>query len=290
MRQYIKASHVANEIRMKRTLHKGSFLLVEGDTDSRFYKKFVERDKCKVIVAHDKDNVINALKNLDKDDRFKGALGIVDADFWRLDGIKPQSKNILMTDTHDLETLILSSGALKNVLVEFAQEPELGNFVKRTRRGLRTALLEAGAQIGYLRWYSLKEDVHLRFNHLNFRRFVTPKRMSVNEKRLIQEILKHSKNIKINHETIEKGVNNLKKDGCDLWQVCVGHDLVYLLFMGLKSVFGGYNTRKLSVGALEGSLRLAYDPTFFKETKLYEDIISWEKNNPGYRILISSME
>jgi hypothetical protein len=289
MKKHIKASHVANEIRMKRTLHKGAFLIVEGDTDSRFYKKFVQRDRCRVVVAHDKHNAVSALKDLERS-RFKGVLGIVDADFMRLDGTKVKSRNLLLTDTHDLETLILSSGALENVLVEFAEEPELKGFQKRTKKDLRRALLEAGAYIGYLRWFALKENVYLRFNHLDFKRFVAVKRMKLNNRKLIQEVLRHSKKTKVSADMIERAVTNLSTQGHDLWQVCVGHDLVFLLFLGLKDVFGSYNTRDLSLGALEGSLRLAYDPTFFRDTRLYNKIRKWEKANTGYPVLISSME
>jgi hypothetical protein len=289
MKQYIKASHVANEIRMKRSLHKGSFVIVEGDTDARFYKKFVRRDRCKVIVAHDKFNTLAALEALEKE-RFAGVLGIVDADFWRLDGTEVKSKNLFSTDTHDLETMIMRSGALENVLTEFADEQELKNFVKRVKRELRESLLVACKEIGYLRWYALKESVYLRFNHLDFKRFVTIKKMYLDVPKLIGEVKRHSKKTRETPDMIERYMESMMDSSHDPWQVCVGHDLVYLLYLGLKHVFGAYNTRDLSVGALEGSLRLAYDPTFFKDTQLYDEIMAWEKRNTGYLVLLSSME
>jgi len=36
---------------MTRSLHKGSFLVVEGDTDARVYKKFINKEECKIIPA-----------------------------------------------------------------------------------------------------------------------------------------------------------------------------------------------------------------------------------------------
>lgn len=38
MREYLTAESVANQIRMQWSAHPGPFLLVEGDTDARFFR------------------------------------------------------------------------------------------------------------------------------------------------------------------------------------------------------------------------------------------------------------
>jgi hypothetical protein len=108
VKKYLNVHDIANTVRMTRSLHKGAFLVVEGDTDARVYKRFVDDSRCKVIPAHNKDNAVEILEILEKD-RFPGVLVIVDADFWHLEGIKPESLNLLLTDTHDLETMIIST-------------------------------------------------------------------------------------------------------------------------------------------------------------------------------------
>lgn len=62
----ISAYAIANEIRMKRTQHAGAFLIVEGATDARIFKAFTDIQTCQVIVAHNKDNVIQVLNILEK--------------------------------------------------------------------------------------------------------------------------------------------------------------------------------------------------------------------------------
>lgn len=49
-------------------------------------------------------------------DAFLGVLAIVDADFDILESKLPESKNVLFTDAHDLETMIMKSFALEKVL------------------------------------------------------------------------------------------------------------------------------------------------------------------------------
>jgi len=89
-------------------MHVGAILLTEGTTDARVYGRFVNDAKCKLVPALGKDNAIGAISILEND-RFCGVLAIIDTDFWRIDGITLNSPNILLTDTHDLESLILFS-------------------------------------------------------------------------------------------------------------------------------------------------------------------------------------
>lgn len=268
---------------MKRSLHKGAFLIVEGDTDARLYKKFVDPQFCKVVVAHDKFNAINSM-NLLEDDKFKGVLGVVDADFWRLEGIEPKSNNLFYTDTHDLETMILRSKALESVLVEFSNETTLNEFIKKRRRSLREILLEAGVTIGYLRWFALKENLYLRFNNLDMSKFINKKTLTLNKNKFFDEVRRHSKHAHVTIDKMSRGLSDLENKKFDPWQISVGHDLVDILYLGLKRNFGGYNTKSLGVGSLESSLRLAYNYAHFQDTQLFTHLREWEQKT-GKRIL-----
>ena len=111
-----RSAHViANEIRMKRSHYHGPFLVVEGRDDRLFLQKFISRDTCNIVVAQNKDTVRYAIRILD-DNGFAGALGIVDADFDRIQNIQTGYSNVLMYQHHDLETMLLCSPALRHVL------------------------------------------------------------------------------------------------------------------------------------------------------------------------------
>src|SRR5260370_1220949 len=106
----LKPHHIANEIRLKRTQHLGSFLLVEGSDDSRFLKRFVDSRQCQVVVAHGKDTLIRAIGILENQN-VGGVLGVIDADFDRLEGTAPSSTNIVSAECHDIEAMLIRSPA-----------------------------------------------------------------------------------------------------------------------------------------------------------------------------------
>ncbi|MEG4347888.1 DUF4435 domain-containing protein [Microcoleus sp. A003_D6] len=145
--------YIATQIRLLRTdkQYSGSFLIAEGDTDARVWKNLVDSTNCRVENAHNKDNAVKVLNILEKDN-FAGVLAIVDADFWILEGTVNSNPNLLLTDTHDLETMLLKSPSLEKVLSEHGSEQKVKDFGK----DIRQTLLESAKVIGYLRWASLK--------------------------------------------------------------------------------------------------------------------------------------
>jgi hypothetical protein len=143
MKQYLTPNSITSDIRMRRSQFKGTFIIVEGDTDQRFFKRFVEENLCQIVSAYNKENAIDILEILDKD-RFDGVLAIVDADFWRIDGIEYLKANLFLTDTHDLETMILRSPALEKLMDELGSVNKIGELTKKYGKDVRRILLDAG--------------------------------------------------------------------------------------------------------------------------------------------------
>ena len=75
-----------------------------------------ENGYCEYAYANGKKNVINTVLELEEETFI---LGIIDADFWHLNGINPESKNILVTDLHDVEIMMLNTKALERIIDEF---------------------------------------------------------------------------------------------------------------------------------------------------------------------------
>ncbi|MEL7038609.1 MAG: hypothetical protein AAFO04_23795 [Cyanobacteria bacterium J06592_8] len=80
MREFINPERVANKVRMMRTQFPGSFLIVEGDADTRFYRNLVNREKCKIFSGYGKANVIHILNNIILAVLFRG-LEVLNRDF-----------------------------------------------------------------------------------------------------------------------------------------------------------------------------------------------------------------
>jgi len=275
MRQTVYST--VNTARMMRTQDTGTILIVEGSTDARVYGRLVSETECRLIPATGKDKAIRALELLE-DGGVDGVLTIVDADFRRLDGIEPGSSNLLLTDSHDLETMILCSDALDNVLSEFGSAKKITELGKP----IRDILLESGLSVGYLRWLSspLKDNLSLKFKELSFDKFVDEQTLHVSIDNLIRELKINSGN-----STLDENVTKLKTialggEGHDPWQVCSGHDLVQILSIGLRNIFGNPRGKSVTMEVVDGILRVAYDHSHFCLTRLHNSIKDWEKANP----------
>src|SRR5229473_7091816 len=130
---------IANTIILKRKYPGNealSFLVVEGDDDKRFYNMFVNNNKCNINIAYSKAFAIAALTILEQTS-IVGILVIVDSDFDIFEGKTFSSPNILFTDTHDLETMIIRSPALEKVLGEFGSENKIAQFEQTTGKDVR---------------------------------------------------------------------------------------------------------------------------------------------------------
>ena len=285
MKHYLTPHDIANTVRMTRTLHKGAFLIVEGDTDARVYKRFVDETDCKVIPAHNKDNAIDVLTILENES-LEGILTIVDADFWHLEGIKTNSENLFLTDTHDLETMIISSSKVQEKILS---ECGSTNKMNQLHHPAIHLVLEATLPIGLFRWIasSSMDNLPLKFRDLPFENFVEIPKLKANINKLLEEVKANSGEPEINEKSIKNKIKSLKKENHDPWQVCSGHDMVQILAIGLRSVFGNRKMSKLTADILEQMLRVAYEYSHFQLTQLYQSIENWEKTNSTYKVFKS---
>ncbi|KAF5413961.1 MAG: hypothetical protein C5S48_10355 [Candidatus Methanogaster sp.] len=280
MRQTVYS--IVNTARMMRTQYTGTILIVEGSTDARVYGRLVSETECKLVPATGKDKAIGALKLLENGG-FDGVLTIVDADFWRLDGIEPGSSNLLLTDSHDLETMVLHSDALDKVLSEFGSARE----IEKLGRPIRDILLESGLSVGYLRWLSspTKDNLSLKFKELSFDKFVDEQTLRVSIDNLIGELKINSRDSTPDENEIKLKIRTLGGEGYDPWQVCSGHDLVQILSIGLRNIFGNPQGKSVTIEVVDGILRVAYDRPHFRLTRLHNSIKDWEKANPPFNVL-----
>ncbi len=283
MQSYIKSSHIANEVRMKRKAPDYTALLVEGDTDRKFYGKFIDNKRCGITIAHSKDKVVEATSVLCSA-RYKAFVSIVDSDFWYLKNIKPGYKNLFITDTHDLETLLIKTPALENIIKEFCDESKLKKMESSIGKDVRDLLLHSASELGYFRFCSLKRSLNLRFRDLNYYSFVSSTDLSIDIESFLDELFARNQERDISKVYLAGLVSSLKKDNYNSWHVCCGDDIINILLIGIKEIFGLESSKHLSHKALQGALRLACEYRFFCKTDLYRDIIQWEDRNKPHRV------
>ncbi|MBC1236355.1 DUF4435 domain-containing protein [Nostoc sp. 2RC] len=284
MRDLLSVDRDANKIRLLRSTYSGTFVLVEGDSDKTFYNRFVDELACKLIVVSgkpsSKQRVIEVLEILEKSN-FQGILAIVDADFDRLETSTFSSPNLLRIDTHDLETMLISSPALNKVIAEFGSEEKITKF----NLDVRSVLLETGRSVGYLLWISRCSQLNLTFDGIKFSKLIDEKTLQIDELKLIQELKNKSQAYSLKDEELQQQLKIKKSKNHDPWQVCCGHHLVEILSFGLRGVLGTNKATDVEPNSLERNLRLAYEEIYFFETQLYSDIRTWETNNHPFRVL-----
>ena len=273
-------SIIANEIIMSRVLVEGSFLLVEGPDDFKFWQTRICAGRCEIIVTEGKPNLLGAIENLNAR-QFAGTLGIIDDDGDSLENNQTLSINLIATDCHDLECLLLQSRALeRGVLSELGNSVKIEKFQQQSGQTVRDRLLENGLAFGRLRWLSKRLDWQISFEDLKPERFMDREVWRIDVENLIGTIATQQATA-ITEEII--GLLETLPDA-DPWLVCQGHDLLEILRIGLQKVLG---EMKPSQGKshLAALLRAAFHDTHLAATQLYQNIRAWEQANAPYQVL-----
>jgi len=282
VKQYLTVNFFANEIRMLRSTYAGTFLLVEGESDRKFYGRFADRARCRIKVAPDRPDgskqcVIKILQILERSE-FAGVLAIADADFERLSGFIYESPNLFRTDSHDLETMLIASPALDKVLCERGSAEKIANF----GRDIRETLLEIGLWIGVFLHLSQQEGLALRFEDLDFAKFTNKQTLEIDVLKLIKNVKDKSQKPTLNESDWQQKLQIRRQQISDPWQVCRGHDLASVLAFGLRQAWG--TVASLKADDLERELRLAYETDYFRTTQLYRAICYWEQENQPFQV------
>lgn len=262
------------------------YLIVEGESDEHFFENLVDFHKCKVINLEGKDNVKNFIAERNRRGE-KGYLGIVDADFEHITKYDTKMDNVLLTDCHDMEMMILSSNPnMRRIYSELSENILISSFEREHKKVFLDGVLEAAYEIGLFKMimcrpkYRVNADIPYE---------LVNDALEVNMDELIKRsILRHHSLYEVKSE-IEMERN--KKH--DKFQVCCGHDVSEILchsFISVEEGGLGYgkNNDRLKKNRIEELLRVIYDLKHFMTTKLYASILEWEKKN-GIEILDRSV-
>ncbi len=219
----------------------------------------------------------------DGEDKSDGLVAVLDADWDRLEGSLARHSDVVWTDFHDLDMILIASPALDKLLAEVASRPKLAKAP-----GARETAIEHAVVVGKLRWASKREGLRLAFrkknpkdesfSYLRYASFCDAKTWTLDKKKLVRE----ARNFSQRHDLDERALLDrmARLPPADPMQLCVGHDVVGLLSIGLKSKLGN---RSLSIDELEERLRLAFEREHLHGTIMYRDLKAWEERT-GYPI------
>jgi hypothetical protein len=277
---------VANEVIMTRKACQSLVLLVEGSSDVKVFRKFLASADSEVISSWGKNNLLGAIEILESEKIQKGVLGIIDADFCHLDSQIPDNKNVIMTDAHDIEMMIIGSKSFSNFIFEIASIDKLNKFLSNSGlTDIREILLSHAAYVGYLRRYSIIKNLNLCFEKLDFEKFVKKDTFDIDVVKLIESVLSLTKNPDLKSQEISSQLASLMSESSDdLYQICCGHDVISILGIGLRKCIASKSLKESDIRTLESQLRMSYDSSCFCRSLLYEAARAWSHKNPGYQV------
>lgn len=277
-RGYKTSRLIVAEVKMTRTVQKGAIAIVEGPSDEKFWRPRCHRS-CSIVDGEGKGKVVEAIETLDRQGA-KGVLGIVDADYDRVEQVEPRSENVVMIDTHDLECLLCRSSALSMVLAEFGVPAKIQSLEAREGVDVRTALLSRTLMFGKLRWAIVRFGLTVNADPVRVHGFVSEASWRVDSEELYEEVARILG--KYSASSLKDYVARLPN--ADPWEITRGHDMITVLRIGLRQVLGE-GRQNVSDEHITRVLRVSIPLTELAATAVYDEIKNWEKNNPMYRVL-----
>jgi len=288
MKKHLDANDLFNEIKMSyRQSKRKIFIIVEGDTDKKLFKKFFNTENCEIEIACGKQNLLDAFYKLKSDKEFvvffdQQFIAIADADFWHLEHTPLPFQNLFITDTHDTEIMMMASPAFDAIITEYAAEGKLKKFTESGKTVLN-AILEAGKYLGYLRWLNEKQGLSLKFKDyerkLDYAKFIDKDSLQADIEKMVTVVKNKSQRHDLDSNQLINDLKALFNNSHDLLNVCCGHDLTNILALSFQKAIGTQSSTDMTQEKIEYSLRLAYHFSYFKLTELFRLLEKWANSN-----------
>lgn len=268
-----------------------SFLFVEGENDEKFWTGYISEKSCYIVfvVSFQKNNlkktgksqVIDNIQTLNRNNKITGFLGIVDDDFDTLFG-KRKEDNVCVTETHDLETFLLSSPfVFKKLLGEFGDSSVITDFEKKIGKNVQDYLFELALPFAQIEWVkqNLQPELQLKELHKNETVLIRNK-WQLDTLRLYELV----KNAGIDVDSSQSKQLLTEVENISPWLLCNGHVMTEILGIGFQNGALG-NNKNATSERISSYLRAAIDKNELYQTELCKSVFNWQKINAPYIVL-----
>ena len=256
-----------------------TLLYVEGDSDAFVFKKFVNPSRCKIEIKEGDKNLVKAIEKHNAYQK-KGILAIKDSDFDNICGYT-LPPNVVSTDGHDLEVMILRTMALDHVIDARVRNESYGR-VNEFKRAVRDILFKLGSLIGYFRLKSCVNGWGLKIEAGRFLKHLSSN-CELSFKDAMREFQTRFPRVDISNLDEKEFEELYRNHSHDL---CRGHDMVHILGQIFKKLAKNHFGKGYQPGSdLAEKLYLAFSESDFASTKLCRAIENWEDANDEYRFL-----
>jgi len=263
-------SNVVAEILMQNAADPGAFFVVEGPSDSRYWRPKL-RNPDRIVIGESKECVLGAVVVLGSSHPGL-ALGVVDDDFDSLESRVLQCDSLQYTDLGDFEGLLLATGGLDAVLSEYGDPVSIQKFQAQEGVSILEALYSRCSCYGHVRWVNDRASLGINFRRAPIGKFIDPTGWSIDEAQLLGELgqLVQSPGPQSEAQMLS---HLATLPTAPLGMVCQGHDLVVALSLGLRYVLGARQVRADQVSTV---LRVGTPLSNLSSTLLVSGIRRWE--------------
>lgn len=246
--------------------------VVESEDDVKVYQKFLNPTSTIVKTSEDKKgkrgcgNVALIVEAIKTSVPHAYIFGIRDADYIRYQSIPVAlPSNVFLTDSRDLEMLLLESQIVRSELEKWAT-----GYVKAIK--LCTPLCR---YFGYLRIYNMEKGLncifHDKLKTSSFWDFTTQS-LSPDWKNNITQKFLHLTNYCCTETDINAFIESNSLEEEPFSHICRGHDLLKILPLALV------NSNVYSEKNIMNKMMDSYSIDDFKKTQLYAEIQKWQVN------------
>ncbi len=242
------------------------FVLLEGESDIRLFRKLFNLDRCKVeTIPGGKfklEECVGKLVNV-----YHLIIGIRDADFIYLENQQYSKANLFLTDLHDMEMMLISEDEVFSALIF-----EYTSLTKDEHSEVRNNIMISIEQIGLLKWLNEKENLEYTFD-AGFQDLISFVNLEIDFDQYFTRVLSKSPNAKlIDPAIVLHKIKSLKQSNPNSFQLCNSHDFMKALSQFVREKGDG---RRIGDENISSSFRMTFTLPLFKKTILYSDTKSW---------------
>lgn len=265
----------------------GSYFYVEGSSDERFWKKFLDNQHIKICVCNGWECVVDVI-HLHNRDGFGRCVGIIDRDFRYIQKTDDcRDANLFYTDFHDIEIMMYESDAFKHMLIALDRDNRIEAMCKYNQSFVLQYLYSITDHIGYLKLANINHHLNLIFKSQINHEFRKPKYEDIIDKHgnylgvesLINKVCGFTSSCTssgIDRKEVFDAFTKELVNNYDSRQLSNGHDVSIVLSCFFSKKCG--IKEKYSPEYLENILHSSYQLSAFYQTQLYKNLCHWAES------------
>jgi hypothetical protein len=276
---------VAQEVRLERRAHRGSFLLLEGISDLKRFDQFIDADRCSLVNCFGRDNAIGAIQLL-YDEGFLGALAVIDADFDRVLGGLPSHEGLIFSDAHDLDLDWARPALIDRYLKEYGDSRKYAGGLA-VAENIMAKIMEALKPISVAKLLNRRGHLSHKLSGIDIS--VCCDGYAVDLGLFVDQIAAGPNLTPEQQRLVHAQITKASEMEYDLRQITNGHDFCAAVGVLLRSELGSRRDVHTWGSEIEASLRLLMSKEEFRSTLVFNEILSWQRENQPFRILSAAI-